>query len=136
MVVIETDGEQADQLFKTLADTTRRGIIQRTMERDYSVSGLARCYPMSFAAIQKHVAVLERAGLVTKHRQGRKQLVRCNIESIRTARRLLKEYETLWRDRIQRFGEILSEPQSGDQHDRPDRSHGHRELEDDRYRSL
>ena len=79
------------------------------MQGEHSVSALARRYPMSFAAVQKHVAVLEGAGLVTKHRHGREQLVRGNVDTIRDAHRLLDEFEAVWRGRIDRFGDVLAE---------------------------
>jgi DNA-binding transcriptional ArsR family regulator len=106
------DQEQVDLLFHAMADATRRDIVTRTMTEDYSVSALARCYSMSFAAVQKHVAVLERAGFVTKHPSGREQLVRGNPDTVRTAASLLEELEELWRYRISRMGEILAEPDS------------------------
>ena len=84
------------------------------MRGGQSVSALARNYPISFAAVQKHVAVLARAGLVTKERSGREQLVKTDIETIRKASRLLDEFEAIWRDRIDRFGEILSEHEGGE----------------------
>lgn len=108
------DHHWVDHVFQALADATRRDIVQRTMLGEHSVSALARCYPMSFAAVQKHVAVLERAELVTKHRRGREQLVRCNIDTIRAAHRLLEQLEAQWRGRLDRFGEILAEPNKGD----------------------
>jgi DNA-binding transcriptional ArsR family regulator len=78
-----------------------------------SVSALARRYPMSFAAVQKHVAVLEGAGLVTKQRKGREQLVRGNVDTVRRASQLLDSLETVWRSRVDRMGEILAEPNGG-----------------------
>ncbi len=84
------------------------------MRGDHSVSALARSYPMSFAAVQKHVAVLERAGLVTKQRNGREQLVQTEIEAIRKANQLLEELETIWRSRIDRIDEVLADPDEGD----------------------
>jgi DNA-binding transcriptional ArsR family regulator len=102
------DEDQADLLFNALADATRRDIVRRAAQGEHSVSALAAAYPMSFAAVQKHVAVLERAGLVTKERRGRQQLVHTEIKAIRAASRLLDQFETLWRDRIDRFGEILA----------------------------
>ncbi len=87
MVVGKLDAEQrTDLVFGALADATRRDIVRRAMDGDHSVSSLARLYPMSFAAVQKHVAVLERSGLVTKERRGREQLVRTNVDAIRHAR--------------------------------------------------
>lgn len=102
-----------NELFHALSDATRRDIVRRTMDGEHSVSAVARWYPMSFAAVQKHVAVLERAGLVTKHRRGREQVVRCNIARVRAARELLDEYEALWRDRLTRFGDLLAAPHEG-----------------------
>jgi len=86
--------------------------VVRTMRGEYSVSALARLYPMSFAAVQKHVAVLERAELVTKRRRGREQLVRGNIEGVREMQQLLEQFEAMWRDRIDRFGEVLADQTS------------------------
>jgi DNA-binding transcriptional ArsR family regulator len=83
--------------------------VEKTFQRDYSISELARLYPMSFAAIQKHVVVLERAELVTKRRQGREQFVRSNVVAIRRAEKYLRRYEELWRSRIDRMEEILVE---------------------------
>jgi DNA-binding transcriptional ArsR family regulator len=109
------DRERTDRVFHALADTTRRDIVRRTLQAEYSVSALARLYPMSFAAVQKHVAVLEGALLVTKRKQGREQLVRGNVETVRAASRLLDQFEALWRARIERFGELLAEdPNEGE----------------------
>ena len=73
------DHDRTDRVFRALADATRRDIVRRAMQGEHSVSALARLYPMSFAAVQKHVAVLEVAELVTKRRRGREQLVRGNV---------------------------------------------------------
>jgi DNA-binding transcriptional ArsR family regulator len=115
MVVDAAVPQRADRLFRALADATRRDIVTRTLLHEESVSALARRYPMSFAAVQKHVAVLESAGLVTKRRHGREQLVRGNRRTVRDAHELLDELETLWRGRIDRFGEVLAgEPSETD----------------------
>jgi DNA-binding transcriptional ArsR family regulator len=108
MVVRLRSDERADRVFHALADSTRRDIIKRTLREPHSVSGLARCYPMSFAAVQKHVAVLTDAGLVLKERRGREQLVSADPEMLRAAGDLLDEFEALWRGRIDRMGEILA----------------------------
>ena len=105
--------ERTDRLFHALADATRRDIVMRAMHGEHSVSTLARRYPMSFAAVQKHVAVLERAELVTKQRRGREQLVRSNIDTVRDAFRVLEQLEAVWRGRIDRFGGILAELSEG-----------------------
>jgi DNA-binding transcriptional ArsR family regulator len=109
MVVDTLTEEQVDRLFQALADATRRDIVMRSMQGEHSVSALARGYAMSFAAVQKHVAVLERAGLVTKQRRGREQLVRGNVETVRDASRLLEQFEAMWRSRIDRLGAVLAE---------------------------
>src|SRR6202171_4678470 len=89
-----------DPVFAALADHTRRDIVRRAISAEEGVLELARHYPMSFAAVQKHVSVLERAGLITKQRIGRRMVVRTNLEALRVARRLLDQYEELWRARI------------------------------------
>ncbi|HEX7099468.1 MAG TPA: metalloregulator ArsR/SmtB family transcription factor [Acidimicrobiia bacterium] len=109
MVVGRSDEADDDRRFRALADATRRDIIRRTMTREYSVSELARQYPMSFAAVQKHVAKLEQAGLVTKRREGREQLVRAEVDAVRRVRYLLDQLEAMWVDRIDRMGELLAQ---------------------------
>ncbi|MDF9752597.1 metalloregulator ArsR/SmtB family transcription factor [Arthrobacter sp. ES3-54] len=101
--------EELDRLFQALADTTRRDIVRRVTLGEYSVSGLAALYAMSFAAVQKHVAVLERASLVSKERRGREQIVRANHDGLQRARRLLDEYEVIWRQRADRIADLLAE---------------------------
>ncbi len=103
-----------DRIFAALADATRRDIVWRAMTGDEGVLELSAHYPMSFAAVQKHVAVLERAGLVTKERIGRRKVVRSNVEAIRTAQRLLDRYEQLWRGRMERMALLLEEPMAAD----------------------
>jgi DNA-binding transcriptional ArsR family regulator len=96
-------------LFHALSDATRRDILRRCIEGEVSVSRLAKAYPMSFAAVQKHVAVLERAGLVTKERHGREQLVSTDPVSFMRARQVLDELEAVWRGRVARMSELLAE---------------------------
>lgn len=99
-----------DVVFHALADSTRRDIVLRCLVDPVSVSRLADAYPMSFAAVQKHVVVLERAGLVGKHRRGREQLVRTDPEAVARARRALDALEQLWRGRVERMDALLGEP--------------------------
>jgi DNA-binding transcriptional ArsR family regulator len=98
-----------DRMFGALADHTRRDIVRRAIDGGEGVAELARHYPMSFAAVQKHIAILERAGLVTKRRIGRRKVVLANLEGLRVARRLLDQYEDLWRGRIDRMAELVTE---------------------------
>lgn len=113
MVVDSAEAERTDRLFHALADATRRDIVVRTLEGEHSVSALARRYPMSFAAVQKHVAVLEGAGLVSKRRQGREQLVRGEVDAVRRASQALDALEAVWRGRVDRMTEILTDPHGG-----------------------
>jgi len=98
-----------DRMFGALADATRRDIVRRAIDGNEGIAELAGHYPMSFAAVQKHVAILERAGLVTKVQVGRRKVVQANLEGLRIARRLLDRYEELWRSRIGRIADLLAE---------------------------
>ena len=109
MVVGTLSTPEADKVFHALADATRRDIVGTVLVEGHSVSALARRYPMSFAAVQKHVAVLEEAGLVVKQRRGRESIVRGDIARVRDARGALDVLELLWRDRVARMDEILAE---------------------------
>jgi DNA-binding transcriptional ArsR family regulator len=111
MVVDELADGAVDELFHALADPTRRDIIRRCAAGGPSVSRLAQAYPMSFAAVQKHVAVLERAGLVTKERSGREQLVHTDARAVGRARRVLDDLETTWRGRVDRMSDLLGQEQ-------------------------
>jgi DNA-binding transcriptional ArsR family regulator len=101
------DDEEVDRLFHALADTTRRDILRRCIGGEHSVSRLADVYPMSFAAVQKHVVVLDRAGLVRKERRGREQLVRTDGDAVGRARQVLDELEATWRGRVDRMADLL-----------------------------
>ena len=109
-----TEEWRADLIFRALADRTRRDVIRRAMSGTLSVSGLARLYPMSTTAVQKHVAVLEEAGLVHLRRHGRQQLVQTEIDTVAKAQALLAEFEQLWRGRLDRIGDVLGQPVEGD----------------------
>ncbi|MGH9274692.1 MAG: ArsR/SmtB family transcription factor [Acidimicrobiales bacterium] len=108
MVVDQISGSDVDRIFHALADSTRRDIVGLAVEGGYSVSALAKRYPMSFAAVQKHVAVLESAGLVTKERRGREQLVRTDVDTVQRARMLLDGIEEQWRARVDRIDDLLA----------------------------
>jgi DNA-binding transcriptional ArsR family regulator len=109
VVDIALSDDEVDRIFRALADATRRDILRRTLTGEASVSHLAAAYDMSFAAVQKHVAVLEGAGLVTKHPQGRERVVRGNPDRIEQAKALLDHYEQIWRARIDRLDALLTE---------------------------
>lgn len=109
----ELSDAEVDRMFQALADATRRDIVRRTLNAEATVSELAAAYDMSFAAVQKHVSVLEKAGLVNKHPRGRERYVRGNPDTIRRAQELLDRYEQIWRSRIDRLDALLAdEPHS------------------------
>jgi len=107
MVVDQASTASADRIFHALADSTRRDILAVAAGGRYSVSALAKRYPMSFAAVQKHVAVLEGAGLITKEQRGRERLVRTEVDAVQRARVLLDGIEDLWRARVDRIDDLL-----------------------------
>jgi DNA-binding transcriptional ArsR family regulator len=98
-----------DRVFAALADATRRDIVRRAISGEEGIAELAGHYPMSFAAVQKHVAILERAGLIGKERIGRRKVVRTQLAGLHIAQRLLNEYEELWRGRIERMTDLINE---------------------------
>ncbi|OBH13250.1 helix-turn-helix transcriptional regulator [Mycobacterium sp. E1747] len=100
--------DRVDALFHALADRTRRDIMRRTLAGEHSVSALALKYDMSFAAVQKHVVVLEKAGLITKRRSGREQLASGDVAAVRSVGAMLAELELVWRDRIARVDELIA----------------------------
>ncbi len=109
VVQLELSDDDVNRIFRALADTTRRDIVRRTLAAEVSVTHLAEAYNMSFAAVQKHVAVLEDARLVTKEPRGRERMVRGEPERIRQAQRLLDQFEQLWRSRIDRLDALLDD---------------------------
>jgi DNA-binding transcriptional ArsR family regulator len=108
-MVVDISAEHTDRVFHALADATRREIVALTLGTDHSVSDLARRFPMSFAAVQKHVAVLESAGLVVKQRQGREVRVRADPDALEHAHRLLDAIADTWRSRIGRIDDLLAD---------------------------
>jgi len=102
------DEDRVDTLFHALADRTRRDIMRRVLAGEHSVSALALNYQMSFAAVQKHVAVLEKSGLLTKRRSGRQQLASGDVTAVRSVAAMLTELEQVWRGRIARIDELIA----------------------------
>jgi DNA-binding transcriptional ArsR family regulator len=115
VVFVQIAPPDFDRMFGALADHTRRDIVRRAINDEEGIVELAGHYPMSFAAVQKHIAILERAGLVTKERVGRRKVVRTNLGQLLVVRRLLDQYEELWRGRIDRMTELISETKAKEQ---------------------
>lgn len=116
--ITSDEEDRTDALFHALADRTRRDIMRRVLAGEHSVSALAAKYDMSFAAVQKHVAVLEKAGLLTKRRQGREQLASGDVSAVRSVASMLAELEQVWRGRIARIDDLLSAEQADSEEDR------------------
>jgi DNA-binding transcriptional ArsR family regulator len=110
-MVVSNGDLDLDRAFAALADPTRRDIVRRAIGGDEGIAQLASHYPMTFAAIQKHVAVLERAGLVGKQRVGRRKVVRSDPDGLIAVRSLLDGYEQLWLDRVDRMSGLLADNQ-------------------------
>jgi DNA-binding transcriptional ArsR family regulator len=106
--VTAASADVADALFHALADRTRRDILRRVLAGEHSVSALATKYDMSFAAVQKHVAVLEKAGLLTKRRRGREQLASGDVAAVRSVAAMLTELEHVWRGRIASIDALIA----------------------------
>jgi DNA-binding transcriptional ArsR family regulator len=114
MVIRNPIEVQVDRLFHALADPTRRDILRRCARAEApSVTRLADLYPMSFAAVQKHVSVLQRAGLITKQRHGREQLVRTDAAAVGRVRQVLDGLEATWRGRVERMSDVLAKDSEG-----------------------
>jgi DNA-binding transcriptional ArsR family regulator len=109
MVVYDLSDDQTDRVFQALSDATRRDILARAIRKEQSVSTLAGHYAMSFAAVQKHVAVLERASLISKRRHGREQIVAGNTSILRAAAALLEAYEELWIKRANLIADVITD---------------------------
>lgn len=114
--MVEGGEDRADALFHALSDRTRRDILRRVLAGERSVTRLAASYDMSFAAVQKHVAVLERAGLLTKRRQGREQLASGDVATVRSVASMLAEFEVVWRGRIDQMDALLNEEKANARH--------------------
>ena len=98
---------QLDSVFGSLADATRRSILQRVAERELSVGEIASSYDMSLAAVSKHLVVLEKARLVTKRRQGKMQVVALAPAALADAAQHLEQVRAIWESRLDRLEQYL-----------------------------
>ena len=100
---------QLDSIFHSLADPTRRDILSRVARAEYSIGELVENYEMSFAAISKHLAVLEKAKLIVKRREGKKQMVTVAPGALMTADEYLEQYRQLWEQKFNKLDALLKE---------------------------
>lgn len=103
--------ERLDLTFAALADPTRRAMLASLALGERSVGELAAPHAMSFAGAAKHVAVLERAGLVERRKAGRQQLCRLKAERLREADQWLRQWERFWLSTLDRLEAIIVEDQ-------------------------
>ena len=96
-----------DAVFSSLSDPTRRDILRRVARRSMSVGDVASHYTLTFAAIAKHLSVLERAGLVSKTRQGKEQVVTIAPRALGVADDYLENFRELWEARLDALGSYL-----------------------------
>ena len=107
--MVECTWQQYDSMFDALGDKTRRDILWRVSQCELSISEIAARYSLTFAAISKHIKVLEKASLVRKRRDGKEQIVSANKQTVGIATDYLKQYEKLWSDRFDRLETVLKE---------------------------
>lgn len=106
--MVELTLSPLDLIFQSLADPTRRDILKRVSKKEMSISDIAKPYALTFAAISKHLKVLEKANLVIKRRQGKEQIVKAAPDALKNASEYLKTYEKLWNNRFDRLEKYLS----------------------------
>ncbi len=98
-----------NNIFASLADPTRRDILRRVIEKEFNISELSEFYDMSFAAVAKHLKVLEKARLIIKKPVGKNQMIEASPVAIKEATIYLKQYEKLWNERFDKLEQILKE---------------------------
>jgi DNA-binding transcriptional ArsR family regulator len=94
-------------VFQSLADPTRRDILAHVSRRSLSIGDIAKRYDLTFAAVSKHLKVLERARLVVKQRRGKEQIVTAAPDTVRQASEYLKRYQAMWNERFDALDEYL-----------------------------
>lgn len=100
---------QLDAIFHSLSDPIRRDILRRVMKCELSVGELVDRYHVSFAAISKHIKVLEKANLVRKRKEGKKYMVALRPETLEEADKYLEQYRLIWESRYDKLDSLLKE---------------------------
>lgn len=98
-----------DNVFMALADATRRSILERVSKSEMSIGEIAQYYSLTFAGVSKHIKVLERAGIVTKRRRGKEQVVIVVPQTMAIARHEIERYARMWGDRFDLLDNVLKE---------------------------
>jgi DNA-binding transcriptional ArsR family regulator len=100
--------QSLDSIFGSLADPTRRDILRRVFKKELTVGEIAKHYELTFAAIAKHLTVLEKAGLIGKKRRGKEQVVSILPKALIEADQYLKNYQEIWEERISRLEQLIN----------------------------
>lgn len=107
--MVEYSTLNLDLVFHSLADPTRRDILDRVSRSSLSVGQIARDYNLTFAAVSKHLKVMEKARLVTKKRRGKEQVVSAAPATVKDASAYLRRYEVMWNKRFNALEQYLKE---------------------------
>ncbi len=110
MVNYSTD--RLDRIFAALADPTRRAILRKLAKKDQRVTDLAKPFDMSLPAVSKHLRVLEEAGLITRHRDGRVHSMRLETGALAAATGWIDRQRSFWEERLDALEQHLQSPSS------------------------
>ena len=105
---------QLNHVFHSLADDTRRDILQRLTNKELSVSEIAKPYNMSLPAVSKHLSVLETANLITRRRDGKKFLIHSNPNELKKIHDWILHFEKFWNESFEKMDDYLTKIQKGD----------------------
>lgn len=122
---ISTD--QLSRTFAALADPTRRAMLARLSQGEATVGQLAEPFEMSFAAVSKHLRVLESAGLVGRGRDGQYRPAHLDARPLAAVSNWIGYYARFWADSFDSLGSYLETLQHDDRTDTPT----HKEKDDD-----
>lgn len=98
--MVESSTHNLDYIFQALSDSTRRSILKKVAKRERAIGEIAETYSMSLAAISKHIQSLERAGLVTRRREGSYSYVKLNPQAMISADKWMQYYRVFWKESL------------------------------------
>jgi len=104
---VQLSDEELDRAFGALADPTRRAILARLTSGDAGVLEVAAPFTMSQPAVTKHLRVLEKAGLITRHRHSRQRLCRFEPQRLKQLSDWVGSYREFWEESFERLDELL-----------------------------
>ncbi len=100
---------QYDASFGALSDATRRGVLEQLGRADASITALAERFHMTLAGMQKHVGILERAGLVITEKVGRVRTCRLGKRALEEEAAWIESYRQLWATRFDELDIVVEE---------------------------